>query len=120
MQRYVVDKNFRYKKIAMAVSLAFSVGSGAVLAQSTAGSIYGSADPGAQVTATNEGNGATRSITVGKEGRYQFNSSSQCQTLSPELIRKRSFAKPPTTCTMMELLESNTKFTLFPMTFSRA
>ncbi|GLQ98048.1 TonB-dependent receptor [Dyella mobilis] len=74
MQPRVVDKNLRSKKIALAVALTFATGGSAVFAQSTSGSIYGTADPGAQVSATNEGNGSARSVTVGKDGRYQFNS----------------------------------------------
>jgi hypothetical protein len=73
MQRHVVNNHIRYRKIALAVALAIGTSSGVVLAQATSGSIYGTADPGAQVSVTNEGNGATRSITVGKDGRYQFN-----------------------------------------------
>src|SRR5215469_3389738 len=73
MQRRAVPKHLRYKQMAVAITLACGVGAGAVLAQSTSGSIYGTADPGAQVSATNEGNGAVRTITVGQDGRYQFN-----------------------------------------------
>ena len=60
--------------MALAITLACGVGSSTLLAQSTSGSIYGTADPGAKVSAINEGNGSTRSITVGQDGRYQFNS----------------------------------------------
>lgn len=60
-------------KIALGVALAFGLSSGAALAQSTSGSIYGAAHAGAQVSAVNEGNGSTRSVTVGQDGRYQFN-----------------------------------------------
>jgi outer membrane receptor for ferrienterochelin and colicin len=67
------DNNYlRCKSIAWAITLAFGMGSTAAFAQSTSGSIYGSADPGAQVSVVNEGNGATRTTTVGTDGRYQF------------------------------------------------
>ena len=74
MQLRADNKNLRYKKMALAITLACSLGSNTLLAQSTSGSIYGSADPGAQVSAINEGNGSTRSVTVGQDGRYQLNS----------------------------------------------
>jgi outer membrane receptor for ferrienterochelin and colicin len=62
-----------YRKIALGIALALGMGGGAVMAQSTSGSIYGSADAGAEVTAVNEGNGSTRTITVGQSGTFQFN-----------------------------------------------
>ena len=62
-----------YRKIVLSIALALGMDGGTALAQSTSGSIYGTADADAEVTATNEGNGATRSITVGKSGSYQFN-----------------------------------------------
>ena len=74
MQHRADNKNLRYKRMALAITLACGVGSSTLLAQSTSGSIYGTADPGAKVSAINEGNGSTRSITVGQDGRYQFNS----------------------------------------------
>jgi len=67
------NKNLRYKKVAWAITLAFAMGSGGVFAQSTSGSIYGSADPGAQVSVVNEGNGSTRTMNVGSDGRFVFN-----------------------------------------------
>jgi hypothetical protein len=69
MQRRADHKNLRYKQMALAITLACGMGAGSVLAQSTSGSIYGTADPGAQVSATNEGNGAVRTVTVGQDGR---------------------------------------------------
>jgi hypothetical protein len=62
-----------YRKIALGIALALGMDGGAVMAQSTSGSIYGTADAGANVTATNEGNGSTRTLTVGQGGTFQFN-----------------------------------------------
>ncbi|GLQ99583.1 TonB-dependent receptor [Dyella mobilis] len=62
-----------YRRIALSIALVLGVDSGAVLAQSTSGSIYGSARAGAEVTITNEGNGSSRNVTVGPNGAFQFN-----------------------------------------------
>ena len=70
--RYHQNK-LRHSKIALSLSLALGLSSGVAFAQSTSGSIFGTANAGAQVSVVNEGNGATRSITVDQDGRYQFN-----------------------------------------------
>jgi hypothetical protein len=62
-----------YRKIALGIALALGMDGGAVMAQSTSGSIYGNADAGADVTITNEGNGSSRKVTVGQSGNFQFN-----------------------------------------------
>jgi hypothetical protein len=62
-----------YRKIALGIALAFGMDGGEVMAQSTSGSIYGTADADAEVTAINEGNGATRTVTVNQSGTFQFN-----------------------------------------------
>jgi hypothetical protein len=62
-----------YRKIALGIALALGMDGGAVMAQSTSGSIYGNADAGADVTVTNEGNGSSRKVTVGQSRSFQFN-----------------------------------------------
>ncbi|MBB3227933.1 outer membrane receptor protein involved in Fe transport [Luteibacter sp. Sphag1AF] len=44
------------------------------MAQSTVGSVYGTADAGAQVTIVNQGNGFTRSVTAGNDGKFSISS----------------------------------------------
>jgi len=59
---------------ALALALAVGLGStGAVMAQSTSGTIFGSATPGQTVTATST-TGAVRTVTVDQSGRYSINS----------------------------------------------
>jgi hypothetical protein len=64
----------RLRRSALAVALGLCMSSGAVMAQSTVGSVFGSAEAGATVQIQNLGNGSTRSATVDQDGRYTFSS----------------------------------------------
>jgi outer membrane receptor for ferrienterochelin and colicin len=62
------------RRSSLALALAVSLGgTGAALAQSTVGSIFGSATPGQTVTATGT-TGVTRTVTVDQSGRYTIGS----------------------------------------------
>jgi len=62
---------FARKKIVLSVALALGVYGGAVMAQSTVGVAYGTADPGAQVQLTNVSSGQVRTITADSDGRFR-------------------------------------------------
>ena len=60
-----------YRRNVLATALVLSLGITSVaMAQSTVGSVYGTADPGTQLQLTNLGSGQSRSVTVGKDGRF--------------------------------------------------
>ena len=62
------------RRSSLALALAIGLGgSGLVVAQSTVGSIFGSATPGQTVTATSS-SGVTRTVTVDQSGRYTISS----------------------------------------------
>ncbi|KAF1008169.1 MAG: Protein oar [Luteibacter sp.] len=67
-----------HNAVRRSLALAIAIGLGFVstqgFAQSTVGSVYGTADAGATVTATNTGNGAGRSATAGSDGRFNITS----------------------------------------------
>lgn len=72
-----MDSRYSYRSaarrsLAFAIAIGLGVVSGQALAQSTAGSVFGTAQPGATVTATNTGNGVSRSATVGSDGRFNI------------------------------------------------
>lgn len=60
------------RRLALAVAMGLGVASGAALAQSTVGNVFGTAQAGATITATNTGNGVSRSATVGSDGRFNI------------------------------------------------
>lgn len=61
----------RWRRTALAVALGMSF-TGTALAQSrSAGTIFGNADAGSQITIKSQDTGLTRTITVGSSGRYQ-------------------------------------------------
>jgi hypothetical protein len=62
---------FARKKIVLSVALALGVYGGAVMAQSTVGAAYGTADPGAQVQLTNLGSGQVRTVTADNDGHFR-------------------------------------------------
>ncbi len=62
------------RRSSLAIALAVGLGgSGLAVAQSTVGTIFGSATPGQTVTATNA-SGVTRTVTVDQSGRYTISS----------------------------------------------
>ncbi|QDE38079.1 TonB-dependent receptor [Luteibacter pinisoli] len=60
------------RTLALAVAIGLGFASTASLAQSTAGSIFGTAQPGSTITATNTGSGVSRSATVGSDGKFNI------------------------------------------------
>ncbi len=64
----------RRQGLALAVAVALGLTGNAVFAQSTVGAVYGTADAGAQVELVNLGNGATRTVTVGSDGKFNVSS----------------------------------------------
>ena len=60
------------RTLALAVAIGLGFISTATLAQSTAGSIFGTGQPGTTVTATNAGSGVSRSATIGNDGRFNI------------------------------------------------
>ncbi|URX64162.1 TonB-dependent receptor [Luteibacter anthropi] len=62
------------RSLALAIAVGLGIVSTQGFAQSTVGSVYGVADAGATVTATNTGNGAGRSATAGSDGRFNITS----------------------------------------------
>jgi hypothetical protein len=64
----------RRQGLALAVAVALGLTGNAAFAQSTVGAVYGTADAGAQVELVNLGNGATRTVTVGSDGKFNVSS----------------------------------------------
>jgi outer membrane receptor protein involved in Fe transport len=63
-----------HRKMAFAIAFALGMGCGGVaMAQSTVGTVYGTADAGAQVEVLNLGSGQTRTIPVGSDGKFNVN-----------------------------------------------
>jgi len=60
----------RHSALALALAVGLG-GTGAVLAQSTTGSIFGSAAPGSTIQVTNPATGVNREIPVDSQGRYR-------------------------------------------------
>ena len=55
------------RSLSFAIALGLGLVTTAAFAQSTVGAVYGTADAGAEVTATNTGSGLSRSTTVGSD-----------------------------------------------------
>ena len=62
------------RSLSFAIALGLGLVTTAAFAQSTVGAVYGTADAGAEVTATNTGSGLSRSTTVGSDGRFNISS----------------------------------------------
>jgi hypothetical protein len=60
------------RTLALAVAVGLGFVTSAAMAQSTAGSIFGTGQPGTTVTATNTGSGVSRSATIGNDGRFNI------------------------------------------------
>jgi hypothetical protein len=73
MQQYRKSVHTR-QALAMAVAIGLGFAGTAAYAQSTVGAVYGTADAGAQVELVNLGNGATRAVTVGADGKFNVSS----------------------------------------------
>ena len=71
--RYSMERT-RRRSLSFAIALGLGLVATGAFAQSTVGAVYGTADAGAQVTATNTGNGLSRSATVGNDGRFNISS----------------------------------------------
>src|SRR3954465_4893580 len=62
------------KRTALVSALGACLFAGTAFAQSTVGDIYGSATPSESIQIQNLGSGATRTVTVGEDGRYRASS----------------------------------------------
>jgi len=65
-------RNLRKNVLCIAMGLCLSSLAAPVLAQSVTGAVAGHAQPGAQITITNEGTGLSRTVTVGADGNYRI------------------------------------------------
>lgn len=63
----------KFRRSALATALSLTLASGAALAQSSVGSIYGEAAGGKTVTIENLDTGTSRDVTVDSDGRFSFN-----------------------------------------------
>ena len=68
----IAARQLRRARLALALSLTLT--GGVAFAQSTVGSIYGNAAAGTTVQAENTGNGFSRQVTVGADGRFNIGS----------------------------------------------
>lgn len=68
------DRAPRKRHVALAIAMALGFSAAAVHAQSTVGSVFGTADPGAKVELVNLGNNQSREITVDKDGKFNVGS----------------------------------------------
>lgn len=66
--------SYQLRHLTLAVALALGLASGAAFAQSTVGTIYGTADSGAIVQIQNLGSGLSRSTTTGSDGKFSLGS----------------------------------------------
>jgi hypothetical protein len=64
--------SLRRKALALSLGLGLAGVTGQVLAQSTVGSVYGTADAGVQVQVVNLGSGQTRTVTAGQDGKFSI------------------------------------------------
>jgi len=69
-----MSSNTLFKRTALVSALGACLFAGSALAQSTVGDIYGSATPSESIQIQNLGSGATRTVTVGEDGRYRASS----------------------------------------------
>ena len=60
------------KRTALSIALGMCFASSVVLAQSSVGTVFGTAKPGSSVTIVNTGTGATRDVTADSTGRFNF------------------------------------------------
>jgi len=74
MQLRQSSERARRRSLSFAIAAGLGLVASAAFAQSTVGGVYGNADAGAQVTATNKGSGMSRSATVGADGRFNITS----------------------------------------------
>ncbi|TCV92326.1 TonB-dependent receptor-like protein [Luteibacter rhizovicinus] len=90
--------NARRRSLALAVATALGLVATGAMAQSTVGSVYGTADAGAQVTIVNTGSGLTRNVTVGNDGKFSVSS------LQPGDYRISATEKGQTTTRTVEVV----------------
>jgi outer membrane receptor protein involved in Fe transport len=64
-------RNLRKSALCMAMGLCLSSLAAPAMAQSVTGAVAGHAQPGAQITITNEATGFSRTVTVGADGNYR-------------------------------------------------